>query len=70
MITFFNFFPVHRTDPNKRRLTGALCGLGLNPDDETPMLPDHDMEVTFDTKITADDIAKVWDLFTNVIKGL
>ena len=59
MILISSPFECYRTDRDKKRLTGALCGLGLNPDTLEPMLPDHDIELTFDTKITANDISGV-----------
>ncbi|XP_077997158.1 ATP-dependent RNA helicase TDRD9-like [Glandiceps talaboti] len=48
-----------RTDSRKSRYTGALCGLGIDPDTYGPALPDHDMEITFDVSITADDITMI-----------
>ena len=49
----------HRTDKRKTRLTGALCGLGWDDTNHGPMLPEHDMEVTFDTKVTTENIKQV-----------
>ncbi|XP_077865739.1 ATP-dependent RNA helicase TDRD9-like [Saccoglossus kowalevskii] len=48
-----------RTDPQKRRYTGVLCGLGWDPDSNGAALPDHDMEITFDANITTDDISMI-----------
>ena len=48
-----------RRDKKKSRLTGALCGLGYDPESKGAVLPDHDIEVTFDTVITNKDIATV-----------
>ncbi|KAK7505535.1 hypothetical protein BaRGS_00003280 [Batillaria attramentaria] len=46
-----------RVDSKRQRYTGALCGLGYNPDDRyLPLLPDHDMEVTFDVQFDDEDI--------------
>ncbi|XP_077179907.1 ATP-dependent RNA helicase TDRD9 [Paroedura picta] len=48
-----------RVDASRRRYTGVLCGLGWNHALGTPVLPDHDMELSFDVQITADDITQV-----------
>ncbi|XP_038074406.1 ATP-dependent RNA helicase TDRD9-like [Patiria miniata] len=48
-----------RADKNKTRLTSALCGLGYDPETKGAVLPDHDIEVTFDTLITSPDIAMI-----------
>jgi ATP-dependent RNA helicase TDRD9 len=40
-------------------LIGALCGLGFNKLTGQPLFPEHDMEVTFDSKITIDDLQEV-----------
>jgi len=40
-------------------LTGALCGLGFDRVTGQPLFPDHDMEVTFDSEITIDDLQVV-----------
>ena len=45
-----------RVDKDRRRYTGALCGLGCSTDDRLPLLPDHDMEVAFDVDIDDEDI--------------
>lgn len=53
------FAPVaeFRIDKDKTRYIGALCGLGYNPDDRSlPLLPDTDIEVTFDVNIDDEDI--------------
>ncbi|KAL5008137.1 hypothetical protein ScPMuIL_013718 [Solemya velum] len=48
-----------RTDREKRRYTGCICGLGLDPVGSGPALPDHDMEITFDTVINMEDILRI-----------
>jgi len=40
-------------------LTGALCGLGFDRGTGEPLFPNHDMEVTFDSEITIDDLQVV-----------
>jgi ATP-dependent RNA helicase TDRD9 len=40
-------------------LTGALCGLGFDRITGKPIFPDHDMEVTFDSEITIDDLLDI-----------
>ena len=48
-----------RTDSNKDRYTGAIVGLGWDPATGEPLLPDHDIELTFDFSFTQDDLVKV-----------
>ncbi|XP_071787183.1 ATP-dependent RNA helicase TDRD9-like [Asterias amurensis] len=48
-----------RTDKDNTRLTGALCGLGYDPESKGAVLPDHDIEVTFDSVIVNQDIADI-----------
>ena len=48
-----------RTDELRRQYTGALCGLGFDPSTGDSIYPDHDIELTFDTQITQDDIILV-----------
>ncbi|XP_071496010.1 ATP-dependent RNA helicase TDRD9-like [Diadema antillarum] len=48
-----------RTDRKLTRLTGALCGLGWDPEAGMPMLPDNDIEIVFHTKIKNQDISKI-----------
>jgi len=48
-----------RVNESRTRLTGALCGLGFDRDTGQPLFPDHDMEVTFDSEITIDDLQVV-----------
>ena len=43
-------------DKDRRRYTGALCGLGCSTDDMMPLMPDHDMEIAFDVEIDDEDI--------------
>lgn len=48
-----------RRDKKKSRLTGALCGLGWDPFTKQSVLPDHDIEVTFDSNVTLQDIKEI-----------
>lgn len=48
-----------RTDPELKRMTGAICGLGPAQNLEYSCFPDHDLEVIFDTKIDIEDIYKI-----------
>ncbi|KAJ8309140.1 hypothetical protein KUTeg_014014 [Tegillarca granosa] len=49
-----------RTDPDKTRCIGAICGLGEDRHAPGyPAFPDHDMEITFDVKIDIEDIYKI-----------
>ena len=51
--------PTHRTDELKRQYTGAICGLGYDPSTGQSLYHEHDIEITFDTLITQDDLDKV-----------
>lgn len=42
----------YRTNERRTRLTGALCGLGFDPETNRSFYPEHDMEIAFDTEIT------------------
>ncbi|KAK7866118.1 hypothetical protein R5R35_011634 [Gryllus longicercus] len=48
-----------RRSPDGSTYTGALCGLGADPQTGVSYFPDHDMEVTFDTVITLEDIKNI-----------
>uniref|UniRef100_UPI0035900AED ATP-dependent RNA helicase TDRD9-like n=1 Tax=Myxine glutinosa TaxID=7769 RepID=UPI0035900AED len=48
-----------RRDKEKRRYTGALCGLGYDTKTGKSIFPDHDIEVTFDTTFDVDDLIKI-----------
>ena len=48
-----------RTDKRFKKFTGYLCGLGLDAARGGPALPDHDMEVAFDTLFTTQDLIDV-----------
>lgn len=39
--------------------TGALCGLGWSPASGTPVLPEHDMELAFDVRLSVEDVVEV-----------
>ncbi|XP_028923681.1 ATP-dependent RNA helicase TDRD9 isoform X2 [Ornithorhynchus anatinus] len=57
-----------RVDKNARYFTGALCGLGWNPNVDTPVLPEHDIELAFDVWITVEDIIEINILRANINK--
>lgn len=50
-----------RTDEEKRRYTGVLCGLGwdVSSDEGDSVFPDHDMEITFDSSFDLHDLQLV-----------
>ncbi|CAM9496697.1 unnamed protein product [Lampetra fluviatilis] len=48
-----------RRDYSRSRYTGALCGLGWDPQTGEAIFTDHDMEVTFDTSFDMDDIIMI-----------
>ncbi|XP_059163764.1 ATP-dependent RNA helicase TDRD9-like isoform X2 [Physella acuta] len=51
-------FVEYRTDPKCERYIGALCGLGYD-EDNLPILPDHDIALTFETNFGTDDIVMI-----------
>ena len=55
----WGLLPTHRTDELKRQYTGAICGLGYDPSTGQSLYHEHDIEITFDTLITQDDLDKV-----------
>lgn len=48
-----------RCDELKRQYTGALCGLGCNPNNSESLYREHDIEVTFDTLFEEEDLNEV-----------
>ena len=50
---------VCRVDELMRQYTGALCGLGFDPSTGESLYGDHDIELTFDTLFTQEDLEKV-----------
>ncbi|NXN25532.1 TDRD9 helicase, partial [Nycticryphes semicollaris] len=48
-----------RVDKSGRYYTGVLCGLGWSQACEAPLLPENDMEVTFDVHFGVEDITKI-----------
>ena len=50
---------LYRTDELKRQYVGVLCGLGSDPSTGESIYHEHDMELSFDTHITNEDIAIV-----------
>ena len=55
---------IHRADPEYRKYTGALVGLGFDPHTGKALLPDHDSELVFEVDINEDDLIKVRKKFT------
>ena len=51
-----------RTDEDKCQYTGVLCGLGWDPSTGKGLYEDHDIECTFDTVFTQDDLDQVFKL--------
>lgn len=47
-----------RTDSKRSRLTGVLCGLGVDGFDD-PIYAENDMEISFDTEFTLEDIETI-----------
>ncbi|XP_008823752.1 ATP-dependent RNA helicase TDRD9 isoform X2 [Nannospalax galili] len=48
-----------RVDRDGKGYTGALCGLGWNSTSETPILPEHDIELAFDVHFSVEDIIEI-----------
>ena len=48
-----------RTNRRKTKYIGAICGMGWDRMTNGPCLPDHDIEIHFDSEFTIDDIAQV-----------
>lgn len=48
-----------RRNTGGTRYVGALCGLGYDTKTEASMLPEHDMEVHFDTEVRIEDMQSV-----------
>ncbi len=52
-------FLLLRSDTKRTRYIGALCGLGYVEDRGSPIMPEHDIEVTFDVKFSEYDFFMV-----------
>lgn len=48
-----------RTDEYRLEYTGVLCGLGWDPNTGKGLYEDHDIECTFDTIFTQEDLDQV-----------
>ncbi|NXA39418.1 TDRD9 helicase, partial [Eudromia elegans] len=48
-----------RVDKSGKYFTGVLCGLGWSQIHGIPLLPENDMELTFDVHFGVDDIAEI-----------
>lgn len=59
-----------RTDPEKRKYTGALVGLGFDPNTGQALLPDHDSELVFEVEITQDDLILINSVRTAINMAL
>lgn len=56
---------VGRCDPEKKRYTGALCGLGFDSIIDDPIFKDHDIEVDFDFTFAEQDLELVCNMLCN-----
>ena len=52
-----------RLSKDRKRIIGAICGLGYMESSNVPILPEHDMEVTFDVEFTLNDVQMVCTCF-------
>ncbi|KAM3595501.1 uncharacterized protein V6R79_024411 [Siganus canaliculatus] len=61
MLITMLFTPVMELRTNEERTcyTGALCGLGWNSQTQEGILPEHDIELSFDVKIDVEDITEI-----------
>uniref|UniRef100_A0A6Q2Y8P3 ATP-dependent RNA helicase TDRD9 n=1 Tax=Esox lucius TaxID=8010 RepID=A0A6Q2Y8P3_ESOLU len=50
-----------RSDSDRTSYTGALCGLGWNVHSREAVLPERDMELSFDVRFDVEDITEVPD---------
>ncbi|XP_052549791.1 ATP-dependent RNA helicase TDRD9 isoform X2 [Tympanuchus pallidicinctus] len=48
-----------RVDKARKYFTGALCGLGWSQTCRAPLLPENDMELTFDVHFDVDDVLEI-----------
>ncbi|NXG46955.1 TDRD9 helicase, partial [Psilopogon haemacephalus] len=48
-----------RIDKSGKHFTGVLCGLGWNQTFGAPLLPENDMELTFDVHFGVEDISEI-----------
>jgi len=46
-------------DVKKTRFIGAICGLGCDEETGESLLPDHDIELSFDVVLTPKDVSDV-----------
>ncbi|XP_072193856.1 ATP-dependent RNA helicase TDRD9 isoform X1 [Excalfactoria chinensis] len=58
-----------RNDKACKYFTGALCGLGWSKTCRAPLLPENDMELTFDVHFDVDDILQI-NILREVINKL
>ncbi|XP_071894342.1 ATP-dependent RNA helicase TDRD9 isoform X3 [Anas platyrhynchos] len=59
-----------RIDESGKNFTGVLCGLGWSQSRQVPLLPENDMELTFDVHFGVDDISEINILRTAINKLL
>ncbi|XP_074516874.1 ATP-dependent RNA helicase TDRD9 isoform X1 [Sebastes fasciatus] len=55
------FTPIMELRNNEERTcyTGALCGLGFNSQTQEGVLPEHDIELTFDVRFDVEDVTEI-----------
>ncbi|XP_072720878.1 ATP-dependent RNA helicase TDRD9 isoform X2 [Ciconia boyciana] len=59
-----------RVDKSEKYFTGVLCGLGWSQTCGAPLLPENDMELTFDVHFGVEDISEINILRTAINKLL
>ena len=70
VISFYTVTLVNRRDKENKRYIGAVCGLGPDINGRHSAFPDHDMEITFDVKITNKDISTVCNTYNRIFLSL
>ena len=59
----WHIYHFYRADNDRRNLTGALCGLGFDPETGQGFYPENDLEIIFTTKISLLDVETVCIIF-------
>lgn len=66
LILLFSNYGEYRLDKTTSKITGAICGLGVDPETNCPLLPDNDIEIYFPFDFTKNDVASVSTLCLRV----
>lgn len=66
LILLFSNYGEYRLDNSGSTITGAICGLGIDPETQHPLLPDNDIEIYFPFKFTKNDATSVLNNFLSL----